>query len=342
MLQKYYRYPFKQQGFIALLVMLMLVVGTAVWFGTISGLQSEKMQVAMQDEHMRELKRIKQRMLTFAVMGPEIYYSETSGTPNYDEIPGPGYFPCPDTDGDGLPNNGPNYPCGSGQDFVTGMVPLKAIDNDSPANILPFSFIDKPVNANRYWFSVDSRFVTDNCIASHRYLPLNADSPSSANLTLDGRSDIVMVLFYAGDPLSGQNQSSLTVSNFLELENADGNAIFVTKSGNPENFNDFVISITREEWRAAVLSRVSKDVLSDDDNDGFPETVGSNDIPDLCEYDWIRNEPAHWFNRCLFNSTPCFVGNETETDTNRTCNIDFSSIDENHIGQNWREFFNCP
>lgn len=308
------------------MIMLMLIVGAAIWFGTLSGLRSESMQIEMRNEHIRELKRIKERMLTFAVMQPEIYYSETSGT-----IPGIGYFPCPDTDGDGMSNSGPTYPCGNNKDkdeyFVTGMVPVKADENR-------FTFIDKPLNSNRYWYSVDSRFAPNNkIIASHRYLPLNAGSPTNANLTLDGRTDIVMVLIYAGDPLSGQSHASANIDNienFLDQGNSDDDENFFTKDGGPDVFNDFVISITREEWRAAVLSRASKDL--------YPE----DEIPDLCTE--ISSNVAHWFNRCLFNSTPIFRGNdnETETDIDKTCDFDFFSADENTNGQNWREFFNCP
>ncbi|CAN8141560.1 Type 4 fimbrial biogenesis protein PilX N-terminal domain-containing protein [uncultured Thiomicrorhabdus sp.] len=312
----------KQGGFMVLLIMLMLVVGSAVWFKTIHGLRSEAMQIEMQNERINELHHIKEKMLTFAIMQPEIFYTETAGVPDFDNIPGPGYFPCPDTDGDGLPNNGSTYPCGSNVGFVTGMVPIKAEGER-------FTFIDKPRNAEFYWFSVDSRYVTNNQIASHRYLPLNADSPASANLTLDGRTDIVMVLFYSGDPLSSQNRSLLSQSNYLDQGNANDDPNFFTKDGSPNVFNDYVISITREEWRAAVLSRVSKDVNPEDET------------PDLCVE--INSNDIHWFNRCSFiGASPSFVGNDDNSETSDVRLCDVNASDDNFNGQNWRQFFNCP
>lgn len=328
----------KQEGFMVLLIMLMLVLGAAVWFGTISSLRAQHMQIEMHDEHIRELHQIKQKMLAFAVMQPEVYYTEASGSPNFDQIPGPGYFPCPDTDGDGLPNNGPSSPCGSNDGFVTGIVPIKSSDNR-------YTFINSPEDSSLYWFSIDSRFVTSNSVSSHRFLPLNLVSPANANLTVDGRDDIVMVLFYAGDPLAGQNRSSVAQNAYLDQGNADNNSAFFTKDGNSYVFNDYVISITLDEWRAAILSRVSKDVTSDDNDDGFADDENGDGLPDreqnkvadLCKSKNVRDNENHWFNRCLFNSTPSFVGNDTETDIDKTCEIDISSVDENRNGQNWNE-----
>lgn len=323
-----------QSGFIVLLIMLILVLGAAAVFGTISSLREEEMKIEIQNENIRELNRIKDKMLAFAVLQPEIFYTEvSSGVADFSNIPGPGYFPCPDTDGDGLPNDGYDKDgtlitgnlCGSTSTFVTGKIPVKSSDNR-------FTFIDNPRNANRFWFSVDSRYVTHNQIVSHRYLPLNADSPSIANLTLDGRTDIVMVLFYAGIPLGSQNQTTQNQSDFLDVGNAPvGDPLldqsFFTRNGTPDIFNDYVIAITREEWRAAVLSRVSKD------------TNPNNSVSDLCAA--INPTDTHWFNGCSFiDTSPSFIGNDTETDSLLTCTV--SAGANNLNGQNWLEFFNCP
>lgn len=339
-MQKHIGHQSKQRGFIVLLIMMMLVVGAAVWFGTISGLRAQNMQIQMHNMHIRELHQIKQKMLTFAVMQPEIYYSEISGSPDFDEIPGIGYFPCPDKNGNGLPNDGFDIDgipiagvvnnCGSSDGFVTGIVPIKSSDNR-------YTFVDNPIDSNLYWFSVDSRFVTSNSISTHRFLPLNSISPANANLTVDGRNDIVMVLFYAGDPLAGQNRSSLSQSNYLDQGNADDDENFFTKDGAPDVFNDYVISITLEEWRAALLSRVGKDVTKDDDGDGIADDDNNNDlpdrggnnVPDLCESNRVKDNANHWFNRCAFIAGSAdFIGD-----------CDLSALEDNFNGQNWHEFF---
>lgn len=310
----------KQSGFIVLMGMLILVLGAAAWFGTVSSLRSESMSIDTREEHIRELQRIKQRMLTYAVMQPEIFRTDSGSTAvrAQENIPGPGYFPCPDTNGDGDSNS----PCGGGGvDFVMGMVP-----ESTSARF--FSFIDKPGEARSYWYAVDARYVTQNTDYTYdgsvRRFPLNRNSPATANLTLDGVNDIVMVLFYAGDQIGSQNQSSLSAVNFLELENSDNDADFISVFNDPDRFNDYVIPITRNEWNATVLSRVSKDVMT-----GVTVgTVGDN-VPDLC--DLVATNDLHWFNDCLYTgAAPPFA-----------CTLNTTSTDQNLMGQGWRSDLGC-
>lgn len=339
----------KQQGFIFLIGLLVLVLGAGVWFGTVANLQSNGMQIEKKNEHIRELQRIKERMLTYAVMQPEIFRTNSGSTAvrAQEDIPGPGYFPCPDVNGDG----DSDAPCGgTGVMFVTGLVPQSVSSRF-------FTFMDKPQEANRYWYAVDSRFLTQNLDyfyggVSKRFVPLNRASPPLASLTLDGRNDIVMVLIFAGDEVQGQNQSVLSANNFLDLENGDGDADFISTFNDKERYNDHVIAITRTEWNAAVLSRVSKDVMS-----GITVgTVGDN-VPDLC--DTISVNDAHWFNGCSYTGgAPSFVDvldpakkegvpldvplTNTSPLLNVTCWRNDVSIDENMYGQGWRRDLNCP
>ena len=108
----------KQSGFIVLTIMLMLVLGATVFFGTAEMLRSTSMQIESQQSQIEQLHRVKGKMLSFAALFPEIYAS--------DGQPGPGYFPCPDEDFDGNmePNCGINA-AGDQQLFVWGNVPYK-------------------------------------------------------------------------------------------------------------------------------------------------------------------------------------------------------------------------
>jgi hypothetical protein len=335
----------KQSGFIILMGMLMLVLGAAVWFGTASNIRSESMKIAVNEEHVNELYRLKDKMLTYAMFQPEIFRTHSGNYTALDQkdIPGPGYFPCPDSTGnDGVVDS----PCGgSGASFVIGVVP-KATSSRF------FSFIDRPLDNSHFWYAVDTRFVTQNPDyyydgAYKRFVPLNTASPVTASLTLDGVDDIVMVLFYSGGPVAGQNQSTADVANitsFLELENSNGDADFISvPTGldrvNHTPFNDFVIPITRREWNGAMLSRVSMDA------DG-------NNVPDLCVDPAVYVDPAapvdlsapvgpdgttvklHWFNDCFSVGT---VGTQF-----LTCDDNSASTDENLYGQGWRTVLGCP
>ncbi len=379
----------KQSGFVVIMGMLMLVLGAAFWFGTVSSLRSEAMQIETRQEHVRELHRIKDRMLTYAVMQPEVFRTDSgSNIPrNQEDIPGPGYFPCPDKTGDG----NSNAPCtaigdwdGDGDanehdGFVIGLVP-------ESTNTRFFTFIDKPKERNRYWYAVDERFLTQNSAFNFsgtpsRFVPLNSTTPDltiatgSPAITLDGLDDIIMVLIYAGQPLEGQRHSKVLVTNivdsignYLELENATVDGRFIssvkgstTNNATADDFNDYVITVTRREWNAAMLSRVARDVLnlvdatgtgfwSDVDSDGEVSladfdadadgTVRRDEIegdgsPDLCDLlERGVTGDMHWFNDCLYTggAAPDFAPTCTQNSTN---------TNENPFGQGWATELGC-
>ena len=307
-----------QSGFIVLLGMLMLVVGASVWFGNVGNLRTEMMAIKQVNEQGRELQQVKDKMLAYAVFQPELFgtLSGTSTLQTSEKVPGPGYFPCPDATGDGESN----APCGSGSSVIIGRVPIQISSRF-------FGFLNQVTVKDSFWYAVDTRFLVQNTdynnfgataeVKSRRYAPLNVDDPVLASLTLDGVTDIVMVLFHAGDALSGQDRSSSAVSNYLEDENNDGDTAFITYHSTAR-FNDTVIAITREEWNAAMLARVSQDINPVDNT------------PDLCA---IPATDPHWFNAC---------NNVYKTGSDgANCASDGSGMD-NQLGQDWRSVLGCP
>ncbi|WP_321326360.1 hypothetical protein [Thiomicrorhabdus sp.] len=324
----------KQSGFIVLTGLLLLVLGAALWFGTVSNMRSESIKTGMQNEHVLELKRIKERMLAYAVMQPEIFATNSGSTVrrNQVDIPGPGYFPCPDTNGDG----NSNAPCGAGVAFVMGLIP----ERNSTSN---YTFLDSNQDIGKYWYAVDSRFLTQNSDYIYageqkRFVPLNRASPALASLTLDGRADIVMVLMYAGDTLKTQQPSQpsvANVANFLEQDNSNGDASFISVFDDPApvannpRFNDYVIPITRTEWNAAVLSRVSQDEMT-----GTTAGTAPDNVPDLCNI--VTPADLHWFNDCFY--TAASPGNPLPF----ACTLDAGAAGDNLYGQGWRSELGCP
>ena len=305
-----------QSGFVVLLGMLMLVLGASVWFATAGSIRSDTMSIAQNTQHIDQLHRIKQKMLTYAVLHPEIYSDATV-------VPGPGYFPCPDADADGAPDTGCGDVGGVDALFLLGRVPYKISSRN-------FSFIDSNLDNEKFWYAVDARFVASSSIyafeASQRFAPLNIDTPKEvvaagglnvAPITLDGKDEIVMVLFYAGESLSTQSRPSLQSADYLEQPalNPGYKTDFVSTGANENVFNDYVISITRAEWQSAVLSRVSQDVSPEDQ------------VPDLCAN--IVDTDASWFNDCNYNSA------------SRPVYVCPGTTDDNLAGQGWRAII-CP
>lgn len=314
----------KQFGFVVLMSLLLLVVGASIWFVTSGNIRSETIKLSNQSKHISDLQKIKERMLTYAVLQPELF--ATGFILGSTFIPGPGYFPCPDTSNDAAGEM--DASCGND---VTNNVVVGMIPNKDTARF--FTFNSNPREQARYWMALDPRYAVVNTaynnvggsgFAVQRYAPLNSNDPSLASLTLDGVGDYVMVLMYSGEPLAGQNQANTggTVDNFLELENSNGNTNFISVGPNRRLFNDYVIGITREEWRAVMLSRVTDDINQDD-------------VPDLCV---SLNEPTlgvvdtpHWFEAC--NSL---------TPVGANCPTELAFDDNNPLGQNWRAVLGCP
>lgn len=308
----------KQQGFIILMGMLALVLGAAVWFGTLGNVRSNTMMLVNEDSNIAQLNKVKQKMLAYAVLHPEIYDDSTN-------VPGPGYFPCPDENGDGNSDTNCDVDSsGTNRLFVLGKVPYKI-------GTRYFTFLDSKFDNSNFWYAVDARFVNSSTryatSTSQRFSSLNMSISSEVTddagnnvfpLTLDGKEDVVMVLFYAGEPLSGQSRPSNAYSDYIEqLTVTEGLSLDFRSVGlNSLVFNDYVIAITRSEWQSAVLSRVSQDLAPEDS------------VPDLCT---LPATDVSWFNECIYTGTniPPF-----------TCTYSATGSD-NITGQNWRALI-CP
>lgn len=300
----------KQSGFIVLMGMLALVIGAGIWFGTLGSLRSNTMQIANKDKHINELHLIKDRMLAYAALHPEIYDDAAN-------VPGPGYFPCPDIDGDGVSDTNCDVNAGTNRLFVLGKVPFKIA-------VRFFTFVDDSLTDNgNYWYAIDARFVNSSARYATgtwaRFSNLNNTMPNDVNdsggtlvppFTVDGKANIVMALFYAGEPIKGQSRPSASASDYLEQPTVvDGSTInFRSVGANSDVFNDYVLTITRKEWEAAVLSRVTQG-------------------PDMC---LTPKTGVNWFNDCTYTGTnvPSFAC------TNGTF--------DNLPGQGWRTIINCP
>ncbi len=150
----------------------------------------------------------------------------------------PGSLPCPDTIGDGKAamftlTQCPNY---------VGWLPWVTLD-------LPELTDD---TGTRLWYAL-SPTLRDEDSAQ----PINSDTPAA--LRIDGGGEIAAIIIAPRGALTGQTRPSNNATDYLEGDNANGDANYV--SGPSSNsFNDVVAIITRQELMAAVEKRVANEV----------------------------------------------------------------------------------
>jgi len=270
----------KQNGFVIMLFIVVVVIIASLWLSTkhqslISIFKNEQIE-----QDLSELKLVKARLLEFAVLQPEIYMTDSSSgdMEGSDKIPPPGYFPCPDLNGDGSLNS---TEANCGNPLISGVAgsgyvpdPTSAVGLGScngtemcsgfvPANISTRNVFF--AEAGRYFYFLDERFSAQNTNYNNvggtgpkRYAPLYPDNlvgdPASASnsldpfdpiLSLNGVGGYVALIIDAGD-------------DGLDAANKDGDANFV--SGTPDitdsDTADQIIGITYNEWIALVAHRV--------------------------------------------------------------------------------------
>ncbi len=200
---------------------------------------------------MTALMKAKEALIGYAVSYPD--------SPKFEDIDaGPGFLPCPDSDGDGIPNTVTASDCGS----KTVSPPVYAVGR------LPWVEVGledlRDGSGERLWYSVSNKYRN----RSPKDFPLNSDS--QGELTLDGTGDVVAIVISPGSPVCSQNRLSANKNNeihYLEDVNQDSNPDFITSgttvSCNDEiKFNDTVIAITRRELMAAVEKRVIGEVAN--------------------------------------------------------------------------------
>ncbi|MEJ2481159.1 MAG: hypothetical protein P8Y78_13555 [Acidihalobacter sp.] len=199
-----------------------------------------------------------------ALIGYAVNYPEISGTR------GPGFLPCPDTDGNGVPNP----PCSTGGVGTVGQLPWKTLGIDQL----------RDGTGAPLWYAVSNNFA--NFPGS---LTINSDTRGSITLRNSGNavinngtddSAVVAVVIAPGSPLQRQDGFNQTgrasqpynPRQFLDIAYGEDNANFTNNTLNGFIMgpvrdaaghviaNDLVLPITRGELLAAVEKRVAGDL----------------------------------------------------------------------------------
>ena len=221
-----------QSGYILMVLLVIMTLGAATWFS--SGTQN--LGKALRDAHtqakLKEMEIIKQKLLTYASLTPEIMQTESSSSPppayTYKNVPGPGYLPCWDNNGDGEMNCAFN-------DYTPNYLPRQI----STRNLY---FSAQPKD---YYYVLDHRFAIQNAAynngSTSRYAPLNPSVTPALELNNNGKKYVALII-YAPKGLNAANQ--------------DGDKEFVSRGLLNPGVEDLIVGITQDEWEEVVLRRV--------------------------------------------------------------------------------------
>ena len=216
----------RYQGGAALLA-FMLVILAGASFVLVSELNEATGQFSREFSSIGALKEAKAALIGYAVTYPETHPGD-----------GPGFLPCPDRDNDGSTDAGA---CALSPNGTTiGRLPYKTLEISKVADHF----------GEVLWYA-----VADNYRNNPKVDQLNSDT--LGNFSVDAMNDVVAVIFAPGPPLGTQDRSTdagkNNVANYLEDDNADNDAMFVTQSADTKDseyrykFNDRLITITRQE-----------------------------------------------------------------------------------------------
>ena len=288
----------QQSGFIMMVMIVIMVVGAAAYFGVFNENLIFKNKVKLTERDIANNLKIREQLLRYATFQPELYESDPTGGTGYalkqiNLVPGPGYFPCVDLNGDGEVLAAETS-CGNPRDatddstgFAIGFLPV----GFSTRNIF-FGGLE----AKQFYYVVDERFVNGNNLYNNgstgRYAPLNpALTPAAAPdaspglllpdntkpwLSLNGVEGYVALIISPGKPMVMQDgtvqdrtqpgDAVARMGDYLDKRfnasgtelngNSDGDRFFFSQSKNNIGVNDTIVGITFEEWQSAMLKRV--------------------------------------------------------------------------------------
>jgi hypothetical protein len=233
----------KQNGQ-ALLAMVIIFIAASAYV-LVTKLNANARQYSNQSSNQAVLNEARAALIGYALNFPEI-----DATSPGDPINGPGYLPCPDKDNDGDADS----PCALAgpTNFTIGRFPYKSLEVSEL----------RDSSGARLWYA-----LSENYRNNPQLEPLNSEIPGQ--LTVNGNGDIVAVIIAPGAPLGNQNRDptdttiTTEIANYLETENNDLDLDF--NSIDPSvidvsDFNDRLITLTRQELMAVIEKRVLGEV----------------------------------------------------------------------------------
>jgi hypothetical protein len=226
----------------ALLALLMIFI-VAASYSLVKKLNANTRDYLRQGSSLSVLNQAKQSLIGYAINYPEIDAMSVG-----DIINGPGYLPCPDINNDGSSGG----TCSLAGNTTIGRFPYKTLEVHDL----------KDSSGARIWYALSDNFRNNPGLDV-------LNSETEAQFTVDGTADIVAVIIAPGIPIGSQNRDPddtniLTeIVNYLELDNNNFDTSFISidpDPSDPNDFNDLVVTITRDELMSAVEKRVLGEV----------------------------------------------------------------------------------
>lgn len=224
----------REHGYVLLaLLLVVFITGSSFLFGVVNS--SQPIANAQQRELARQLQQAKESLLA--------YVSNSTALLTDDAGVGPGYFPCPDLNNNGLPGGGP-----AGAETCNATANIGRIPQ----------FVTLPngtrYNFNSYYAGLDEQFW----LVVHRdFLRtaantdiLTRSNPGPARLSLNGQAGYVALLVAPGEALPSQDRTGsgrFDRRNYFDGNNALSTTQFTTSGRELDVFNDQILGITHTE-----------------------------------------------------------------------------------------------
>lgn len=291
----------RQRGVILLLIVVGLFLVSSSIFLTV--LNNNMSTLAREQDTTAALLSAKEALIAFALLSED----------HFSGVVGPGHLFCPDTNGNGLPNN----PCAGGL-FSFGRLP-QSINTDLGDTLL------SNFNAGldeQFWFAID------NSVRSDPASQLNSSTVS--NITVNGVGGIAAVLIAPGGALGSQVRSNNTAANYLEGTNTGGPAFAGSNEESSETFNDRVLTIEYGEIMTPVTSRVAHTIKGLLDtyrgvSGSYPDDTSFDD-PMLDDFTTVVGGAPAWFgaNDWLNQTTYVRLNTDSATLVFNGCGITYT------------------
>lgn len=151
---------------------------------------------------------------------------------------GPGRLPCPDM------NNDQTEVCGE----------------QTPGRLPSLGFLSNPDAGlgQGFWYAVSTEFQDET---------VEVNSISTSTLTFDGQTDVVAVVIAPGNVVADQERPDDAADEYLEGGNVAGPDFESADILDPDNSNDVVVAITRDEVMSLALLRVAQRMKQEMDAD---------------------------------------------------------------------------
>ena len=245
-----------QKGYAIILAVAVLGLIAVLWLTAKQGDVITAFKNKGIEQDLSELKAVKQRLLEFSVLAPEIYRGVTYPSPAITRSLGPGYFPCPLA--------WTNCSTGGDVKVVKGFVPATAASSSESFHI---------TEANRYIYYIDKRFMMPSADYSgdNIFYPLTPTAIADGNepvMRLNGAGGYIALIIDPGSDgtLNEVTVPSPDVDDGLFDDTASGAYDFTFELDNAANAAsdptvDKIVGITyQQDWLPLMAKRVCQEM----------------------------------------------------------------------------------